>query len=80
MFALSSGLDQRMGSNILRVTDREFMQKLQAKICEDHLKTQTDRIQQREVICPLLASACKQPWKVPSPSAFQCRANYNGRL
>jgi maltodextrin utilization protein YvdJ len=47
-------LEKLMGSNIVRLTDREFMQKLQERICEDHLQTQSKRIQKREVLSCLL--------------------------
>jgi hypothetical protein len=62
---LSSRLEQPMGSNIVRVTDREYMQKLQERICEDHLKMQRNRIQQREVAYALksVITACKLSWK-----------------
>jgi hypothetical protein len=46
-----------MGTNVVGLTDREFMQKLQESIFEDHLQTQRKRIQEREVQkCPCFIS------------------------
>lgn len=38
-----------MGSNVVRITDRKYMIKLQERIKEDHLENQKKRIQEREV-------------------------------
>ncbi|XP_023702358.1 uncharacterized protein LOC111861758 [Cryptotermes secundus] len=41
-------LEKLMGTSTVRLTDREFMQKLQERICEDRLQRQSKRIQERE--------------------------------
>ncbi|KAJ9573987.1 hypothetical protein L9F63_008645, partial [Diploptera punctata] len=41
-------LEKLMGSNIVRLTDREYMQKLQVRIYEDHLEMQQRRMLDRE--------------------------------
>ncbi|PSN41530.1 hypothetical protein C0J52_17855 [Blattella germanica] len=53
-----SRLEKLMGSNIVRLTDREYMQKLQERIYEDHLEMQRRRIKEREGICYYSAPVC----------------------
>lgn len=46
---IRSRLEKLMGSNVVRITDRKYMIKLQERIKEDHLENQKKRIQEREV-------------------------------
>ncbi|XP_067002327.1 uncharacterized protein [Anabrus simplex] len=46
--AVRSRLEQLMGSNVVRITDRRYMQTLQQRIREDHMQCLEKRIKERE--------------------------------
>lgn len=49
---MRSKLEKLMGSNVVRLTDRAYMQKLQERILEDYAASMAKRIKAREVgIC-----------------------------
>lgn len=49
---IRSRLERLMGTSVVRMTDRNYMQKLQERILEDHLEKQRLRIKKREVCIP----------------------------
>ena len=55
-----SRLEKLMGSNIVRLTDRNYMQKLQDRICEERLQRQLRRIQERRVLKVVAGRSNKQ--------------------
>lgn len=52
-----SRLERLMGSSVVRITDRGYMQRLQLRLREDHEENVRKRIHDREVSCNSPATA-----------------------